>query len=382
MIFGKDAWNILVDFYNAYSNDSSFIDYFWTYRVSHLPTFKILTADIPRARLYHTVSTGYAGLVGVIAKYRYNRPLLLTEHGIYTKERRLEIAISKWIPEEDDQAYRVKREMGTFRKFWLGVFQSLGSLTYREAAMITTIHEGNKLMQIADSADPEKIEVIPNGIEIEKFNNLKPTNVEDNRGVKDRFVIGFVGRVVQIKDVKTFIRACKIVSLHMPGVQVEILGPTDEDPRYHEECRSLVNLLEMEEVVVFTGSVQVHEYYPHIDIVVLTSISEAQPLVILEANCAGIPVVSSDVGACHDLLLGRTPEDQLLGPSGIITRVAEPSETANAVIRILSDPQLRRKMIEAGKQRVKRYYTQSDLNEKYRSIYKKLIDEDRETEHG
>lgn len=379
MIYGRDSWDIMVDFYNAYSPDASFIDYFWTYRVSHLPIYRILMSEIPRARLYHTVSTGYAGLAGVIAKHRLGGPLLLTEHGIYTKERRMEIAVARWIPEENDQSYRIRRELGTFRNFWLRVFQSLGSLAYQEADKITTIYEGNRLMQIADSADPTKIEVIPNGIDIAKFSNLKPLDVDDQRGVNDSFVIGFVGRVVQIKDVKTLIRACKIVSRHMPGIRVEILGPTDEDPRYYAECRNLVELLDMERIVVFTGRVDVREYYPHIDIVVLTSISEAQPLVILEANCAGIPAVASDVGACRDLLLGRTKADQELGPSGIVTRVAEPAETAQAVIQILSDFQLRRKMIEAGRKRVQTYYTQSDLNDKYRFIYQQMMGRNRET---
>ena len=56
------------------------------------------------------------------------------------------------------------------------------------------------------------------------------------------------------------------------------------------------------------------EYYRKIDLLVLTSISEAQPLVILEANCAGIPVVASDVGSCRELIEGRTHNDRLIGP--------------------------------------------------------------------
>lgn len=370
-IFGREAWDILVDLYNRYSDDASFIDYFWTYRVSHLPIFKILTADIPRARVYHTVSNGYAGLLGVIAKYRYGRPLLLTEHGIYTKERKLEITMSKWIPSEDEQQTRVRRELGVFRNFWLRIFQSLGRLTYQEAEQITTIYEGNREYQTSEGADPGKIEIIPNGIDIGIFSALKKEE-KDERGAGDAFTIGFVGRVVQIKDIKTLIRACKIVSLRIPKVKVEILGPTDEDPKYYAECLELVQMLELDDMISFKGSVKVVDYYPHLDLIVLTSVSEAQPLVILEANCAGIPAVASDVGACRDLLLGRTPEDKALGPSGIVTRVADPAETADGIIRILTNFEERRGMIEAGRERVKRFYTQEFINAEYLSIYRRL----------
>jgi len=179
---------------------------------------------------------------------------------------------------------------------------------------------------------------------------------------------------VQIKDVKTFIRACKIASFQIPKMKVEILGPTNEDPEYFEECRELVRILDLDAVLTFRGSVKVQSYLPRLDLVVLTSISEAQPLVILEANCTGIPVVASDVGACGDLLLGLTPEDKSLGPSGKVTKVADPAETAQAMVAILSDPALRHRMIEAGMVRVRKYYTQRDLNTKYLSIYRRLME--------
>ena len=65
-----------------------------------------------------------------------------------------------------------------------------------------------------------------------------------------------------------------------------------------------------------------------LDVVVLTSLSEGQPLVILEAYAAGLPVVATYVGACRELIEGGDEADRALGPSGIVTRVANPAETA------------------------------------------------------
>ena len=371
MIFGKRAWELLLEFYNPEENSESFIDYFWSYRFTHLPIFKILNAEIPKANVYHTVSTGYAGLLGVIAKHLYKRPLLLTEHGIYTKERKIEISQAEWIYVASGDRIKVQKDLSSFQKLWVRLFEALGKITYNEAAGIITLYEGNRQQQIAGGADPKKTFVIPNGIDIEKFGRLKPDEFKNEK--KATFTIGFMGRVVPIKDVKTLIRAYKIVSLHLPNVKFYIMGPTDEDPDYYRECIELIQILRLQGPIEFTGKVDVMDYYPRLDLIVLTSISEAQPLVILEANCAGIPVVASDVGSCRELLEGRTEADKALGPSGIVTRVADPADTANAIVTILSNDELKRAMSLSGPKRIKAFYQERNLNRKYLKIYKKLL---------
>ena len=86
----------------------------------------------------------------------------------------------------------------------------------------------------------------------------------------------------------------------------------------------LAATLGIAERVEFTGRVDVKQIYPRIDVLVLTSISEGLPLVILEAAAAGIPVVSTDVGACRELLEGSQPADRAIGPSGLVTGLADP----------------------------------------------------------
>jgi glycosyltransferase involved in cell wall biosynthesis len=105
-------------------------------------------------------------------------------------------------------------------------------------------------------------------------------------------------------------------------------------------------------------------------VVVLTSLSEGQPLVILEANCAGLPIIATDVGACRELLFGVTPEDQALGASGLITPVASPHETARAMVVLWQDKNLRQRMGKAGQERVKQFYSQEKVKSSYRSIYR------------
>lgn len=373
MIYGRESWNLVCELYNPAENDVSFIDYFWTFRFTHLPIFKLLQTPIPRAKVYHSLSTGYGGMLGFIAKYLYKRPLLLTEHGIYVKERKIEISQADWIFETIRDKYRIQKDLGVFHQFWISLFETLGRITYEATDEIYTLYNGNRELEISLGADPEKIVIIPNGIDIERFSALKSVDYVEKRPEDAVLNIGLVGRVVPIKDVKTFIRACKIASMKLPQARFLIMGPTeDEDKNYYLECLEMVQLLGLEDRLVFTGKINVMEYYPKLDLVVLTSVSEAQPLVILEANCAGIPAVASDVGSCRELLDGRTAEDQALGPSGIVTRVADPEGTAKGITDILTNKQVCHQMSIAGRKRVEAFYKESDLNEKYLAIYRRF----------
>jgi glycosyltransferase involved in cell wall biosynthesis len=131
-------------------------------------------------------------------------------------------------------------------------------------------------------------------------------------------------------------------------------------------------MFDLQKHVVYTGRANVVEYYRQMHLMILTSVSEGQPLVILEAHCAGVPVVATNVGACEELLYGYTPEDRALGPSGIVTAVASPQETAEAIVRIAKNPQLHAAMVQAGIDRVERFYSEEDLNRTYLEIYETL----------
>ena len=222
--------------------------------------------------------------------------------------------------------------------------------------------------QIADGAPADRTLVVPNGIDVEEFGarvRAMPARTAERRPVR----VGFVGRLVPIKDIITLIRACSL-ALRVVEVDVRVFGPIDEDPRYARRCRRLVAKLGLERAIRFETTLPIERIYPEIDLLVLTSFSEGQPLVILEAGAAGIPVVASDVGACRELLQGRNDVDRRIGPSGIVTRLAAPEETAAAIARLARDPGLRRAMGVAGQRRVAAFYRESATVAAYRALYK------------
>lgn len=369
LIFSKSAWDMICNLYKHYALNVSFIDYFWTYRFSVLPLYQVIQAQLPDALIYHAISTGYAGLLGVCGRIMNNSVLLLTEHGIYTKERKIEISQASWIYDEKEETVRPQEHRSFFKQWWINFFNFMSSLCYENCSEIITLYEGNQREQIKCGADNKKLSIIPNGIDLANATQAERSLKKDTT----RFVIGFVGRVVPIKDIKTFIKACKIVIEQLPDSEVLIIGPTDEDEEYYSECVLLRNMLGIEHKITFTGRVDVKEYYAQLDLLVLTSESEAQPLVILEANSMGIPVVASDVGACRELLYGRAPDDKAMGNSGLITGVGSPRETAEAIIRILTDPPQYRLMSMVGIERARLFYNQEDLFARYLNLYEKYL---------
>jgi glycosyltransferase involved in cell wall biosynthesis len=102
-------------------------------------------------------------------------------------------------------------------------------------------------------------------------------------------------------------------------------------------------------------------------------VSEGQPLVILEAFAAGLPVIASDVGACRELVLGGPGEDAALGAAGIVTRVASPEETADAIALLARDHELRRAMGERALRRVHQRYRLESVLARYRAIYESMV---------
>jgi glycosyltransferase involved in cell wall biosynthesis len=368
LLLSRRSWRALRSAYQRRAGDSSFIDYFWNWRAVHMPIFQVVNAETPPAKVYHAVSTGYAGLAGVVAKIRSGRPLLLTEHGIYVRERGVEISRADWIYAEPEPVVTVKTRPALLKRIWSDMFRTLGQLCYDNCDEIFTLYRGNQELQRELGADPRRLRVIPNGIKIEDYAPLRRKGRRD--GPRR---VGFVGRVVPIKDVRCFIKACKLCQERLGDVRVEylILGPADEDPQYQRECRALVNMLGMQDRIKFCGRVDMRKYYPELDVLVLTSISEGQPLTILEAACAGVPTVATDVGGCSELLLGDGEQDRRLGPSGVVTRIGDPTQTGSVMAQLLTDEGLRQRMIEAGVRRVQSYYRHDQMIARYREIYDK-----------
>ena len=336
--------------------------------------------DLPRARVYHALATGFAGLLGAQIRALTGRPLLLTEHGIYWREIQQgagELECGFRVVDGDGSDVKLTAQ----RVHWTACFKRLARLVYDQADVIITVCQANRALQIEAGAAPSRCRIIPNGVDLRRFGAPgprypppPPLSGEESWGRP--YHIGMVGRVVPIKNVKRFIRAARRVAERMSDVYFWVLGPTDHDPVYAAECRALAQELGLLEngQLRFVGQVDPANWYPRLDLLVLTSVSEGQPLVLLEGMAAGIPAVATRVGGCAELLQGDSDADCCLGPAGILVSPdeGEDEEVAAAVVAALSNPNRYRAMSRAGWQRARRYYGVSRFLRAYADLYLRM----------
>jgi len=363
------AWEYLCKRYQESCPAESFIDYYWTVRNMHIPLWQLakLLDEVPRARVYHSISTGYAGMLGALLHKRHATPFFISEHGIYTKERRIDL-FSSLVQHQSMTVGEQKPIQDHLQKLWIRFFESIAKLAYQHAHPIVSLFSDYQIQQIRDGANKADTRVIANGIDIARF---KPCRKKE--GSTPPPVIALIGRIVPIKDIKTFIRAMGLVIDRMPHVEGWIVGPEDEDPEYANECKQLITLQQLDGQVQCLGQQDVCNIYPKIAITVISSISEGLPLVVLESFASGVPVISTAVGACPELINGKDENDKALGQAGRIINIADAEELAKQIISLLTDNDAYRKASTSAIERVETHYQAQDINDQYRTIYAELI---------
>lgn len=364
-LYGQNSWQYITEMYETRCTDPSFVDYFWTVRNMHLPIWRLaeISHNLIPGRVYHTVSTGYAGLLGSLLHWHTKRPLILSEHGIYTKERRIDLLNAAWVADKRSRLERDPSEISYLRELWISFFESLGKMCYEAAATTVALFPGAQARQFEDGADPSRSTIIPNGVNL---SSLAPLRAQRQDSL-DNPILCLLGRVAPIKDIKTFIRAMRAVVNEIPNAVGWIVGPDDEDPEYAIECRNLVNTLGLDESVHFLGFQQVEKILPQVHLLVLSSVSEGLPLVLLEGFAAGVPAVCTDVGACRELIFGQ--EGDTLGPAGNIVGLADPQALGLAAVALLTNPSVWTRAQQAAIARVERYYSDTLMFSRYRALY-------------
>ena len=111
LVMGMDFYEAVKEAYSQKYTDVPFVDFLWTMRSMYLPLILVMSSKIPEADLYHCVATGYAGVLGAMAKMKYGCKLLVSEHGIYTREREEELIKATWV-------------QGLYKDIWIDQFKS------------------------------------------------------------------------------------------------------------------------------------------------------------------------------------------------------------------------------------------------------------------
>ncbi len=323
-----------------------FSDAFHTMRSMLLPVLYLISTEVPEADCFHAISTGYGGLLACLGASIRKSPVLLTEHGIYTREREEEIIRADWVT-------------STFKPRWIRFFYMLSEEIYRRAFRVTSLFHGALKTQVEMGCDAKKCLVIPNGIQYERFCDIP---LKEDDGWVD---IGAVVRLAPIKDVKTMIYAFFELEQRMPQVRLHVMGGVDDED-YAQECYALVEQLGVKNLV-FTGRVDVTKYMEKLDFTILTSISEGQPLSVLESMAARRPCVTTDVGCCRELLEGIGHDD--FGRAGYVSPPMYRRGLAENMELMCSSRQRRLEMGDIGQRRVAASFLHQTMLDNYERVY-------------
>lgn len=207
-------------------------------------------------------------------------------------------------------------------------------MTEREAIrdgqriIASTLREKNDLIGYY-SAEPEKIGIVPCGVNIEMFRPVTPVEWPGSTD-GDEIRLLFVGRIDPIKGIDRLLQAMPLIKSERP-VSLLVIGGDEPDLFALENLRALVGELGIEDRVMFRKRVpqeQLAGYYSAADLCVLPSYYESFGLVSLESLACGTPVVANDVGQMRSII------EQ--GVNGYVTPDNQPETLAEYISLALS----------------------------------------------
>ncbi len=305
-----------------------------------------ISIDYPKVSISHLTLSGFTIIPALIQKHNYGTPIMITEHGVFIRERLLAIS-------QSESSYFLK-------DFLIRFSEVMARLTYAKSDKIVSVNKFNISWELMYGAKKEQIKVIYNGIDHERFvPREKPT------ALKDIPTVVAMARIFELKDILTMIKSCKVVKEVLPNIQYRIYGENNVVPEYTSKCNKLIEELGLQENFKFLGPHPKPEMvFCEGDISILTSISEGFPYTIIESMSCGIPVVSTDVGGVSEALNADC---------GILCKPKNHEEIGRAVIKLLQDEALRAKMGIKSRERVESFFTIEKFIEQYQDVYNELL---------
>jgi glycosyltransferase involved in cell wall biosynthesis len=208
---------------------------------------------------------------------------------------------------------------------------------------------------------PEKIAMIPNGVDIDRFSSAAPT-LRNEIDLTYQPVVGFVGRLVPEKGGAILIRAAQQVLTVHPKAMFVLVG---EGPA-RQEWKALAGELGIEKQVVFAGARNdMPEVYAWLDMMVLPSQIEALPMCLLEGMASGKPVIATRVGAVPKLLMD--------GRCGLLIEPGNADALSSAILELLGNTEMARQLGEKGRAHVTKHFSAKAMANSYMRMYQEVL---------
>jgi glycosyltransferase involved in cell wall biosynthesis len=332
-----------------YSTDKKYPLDNWSFNRTVAKT--VFDADIYEA---HNDS-GY-GLVKSLKKQTIKKPFIHTIHGVLAEE-------FKQAKITGHTAFQSK-----VANYFMSYLARLEKKTATEADFIVTIstYSFKKIQEHYDIAS-EKIRIVSNGVDTEKYRPAETENqtmLKHKFGLKETPVVLFVGNLIPRKGLTYLIEAAQQVVKTYPDAQFVIVG---EGPLKCPIINRLSATKMLNNFVFMNGLVddELSALYGCSDVFVLPSIQEGQGIVLLEALASGKPVAAFDIGGVNEVVIN--------GETGLLATNRSSDELAEALLRLMSNFALRKKMGFAGRRFVEGNFTWDICARKMLKVYHEAI---------
>jgi glycosyltransferase involved in cell wall biosynthesis len=302
---------------------------------------RVLTAPVEPVDVAHVAVAGIAGVPAVLAKIAHGAPVLLTEHGVYYRERLLDL---------------INEQGAAPQKIFLANFEhAIVRLNYAFADLVTPVCHFNSRWEVAMGVPPAKVRVIYNGVDTTRFSPLS----ESENAVP---TVITVGRVDRLKDTLNFIEAMAYVHRRTPRARGRIYGEAT-DPAYRQLCVTRIKDLGLESAVTLEQATQEPEAaYRAAAVVVNPSLSEGFPFGVIEAMACGKMIVATDVGGVREALEG----------CGILVPPRSPKSLGMAIVAALRNAHNRREYGARARERAVQQYQLRHMLHAYQDVYQRL----------
>lgn len=359
----------------------SLADSFWTLRNFLSLAYAILGETMPKARVYHAHTTGYASLLGAAAARDHDTSFLLTEHNLYVRDTvntLLDRNMALSITSEDYRTFDVTPE----QRAWMAWWTEMGHFCYPSAALITYLYPTAITEAARLGADIDKAVVVPNAMVIEEFEDKYRARLAAQEhlvqhGDNHTWKLVYIARVVPIKGLLDLLSSMDILRRHgFPNLHLEVLGPTEHVPEYYEACLAKIESLGLHDYVTIHGTVNVRDMLDQFDLLVLPSYNEGQPIVVLEAMAAGIPTVGTDVGGMRQLIGDElhTSDGRTIGSCGELVVAGDVQQMADNIRTVIGNRELYAEYADNARTRVQEFFQMHEIMSSYNEIYRTVGD--------
>ncbi len=289
--------------------------------------------------IIHT-HTWYGHFGGLLAKILYNIPFVATCHSLEP--------LRPWKEDQLGRGYQLST--------WI---EKTGIELADKIIGVSKLMKEDIIKYF--NVPPEKIEVIHNGIDLNKW---KPTPISDSLkkeyGIKDDYIL-FIGRPTPQKGMEYLVDAADEIPVQIVFGAVGA-DTKDYEDRMKEKVKTKKNIVWINKLLKEEEYIQL---YSSARVFVCPSIYEPFGIINLEAMACKTPVVASATGGILEVVI---PEK-----TGILVEPGNPKQIASAVNRLLKDTNLAKRMGEEGRKRVEEHFSWSLIAQKTKKLYESLI---------